>query len=168
MSAEQLVEKTRNLLLDAIKTDLPAALADIRDDREDPIVTTEPPRSFFIYDGAHTYQCPAIFCVVDSADFPEESFGPNHINALVTVYVSAVIEEREARLLTIKSERYQAALFRVLHRRHLQDTIKNVKIYARVTRAEFSPLYTKERENAGVFRKEVSLQLEVKHFENPN
>lgn len=167
MSAEQLVEKTRDLLLTTIKSDLPQALASIREDREDPIVTTEPPRSFFIYDGAHTYQCPAVFCVIDSADFPEESLGPNHINAMVRVFVSAVIEDREARLLTIKSERYQAALFRVLHRRHLVDETKNVKIYARVKRAQFSPLFTKERENAGVFRKEVSLELEVKHFENP-
>lgn len=167
MSAEQLVEKTRDLLLTALKEDIGSALAAIRTDRDDPIVTTEPPRSFYIYDGASTYQCPAVFCVVDSAEFPESQLGPNHINALVKIYVSVVVEDREAKLLTIKSERYQAALFRILHRRHLENQPKNLKIYSRVLRTQFSPLFTKERENAGVFRKEVSLELEVKHFENP-
>lgn len=168
MSKAQLVETTRDLVLDTIKANIAAKLAGIRADRNDPIVSTEPPRSYFIFDGAHTYQCPAVFCVVDSMEFPEPSTGANHVNAIVKMYVSVVIEDREADRLTIKSERYQAALFEILHWTTLQDVPKNLRIWARVVNCQFSPLYTNARGgNMGEFRKEVSLELEVKHFENP-
>src|SRR6267143_2090160 len=114
------------MILAEIKAKISAALLAVRTERSDPRVTTEIPRQYFIFDGAHTYNCPAVFVVVDSMDFPESSYGPNHINNLV-------------------------------------------KIYSRVLRAEFSPIFTrKEKTNEGIFRKEVSLELEVKHFENPN
>lgn len=168
MAQVQLVEKTRQLVLDIIKANIDSALAAIRVDRNDPIVTTEPPKSYFIYDGAHTYQCPAVFAVVDSIEFPEERTGANHVNAVVKLYLSIVVEDREADKLTIKSERYQAALFAILHWATLQDNAKNTKIWVRVARCQFSPLYTKKRGEAqGEFRKEVSLELEIKHFENP-
>jgi hypothetical protein len=168
MSKAQLVETTRDLILDTIKSQIAVKLAGIRVDRNDPIVTTEPPRSYFIFDGAHTYQCPAVFAVVDSMDFPEPSTGANHVNAIVKMYVSVVIEDREADRLTIKSERYQAALFEILHWTTLQDVPKNLRIWTRVVSCQFSPLYTKPRGGSmGEFRKEVSLELEIKHFENP-
>ena len=168
MSKAQLVETTRDLVLDAIKAQIATKLAGIRIDRNDPIVTTEPPRSYFIFDGAHTYQCPAVFAVVDSMDFPEDATGANHVNAIVKMYVSVVIEDREADRLTIKSERYQAALFEILHWTTLQDVPKNLRIWTRVVSCQFSPLYTKKRGgNMAEFRKEVSSELEIKHFENP-
>jgi len=167
--APHLVEKTRDLILSTIKANIAATLADVRIDRADPIVTTEPPKSYFIFDGANTYQCPAVFCVVDSIAFPEQTTGANHINAVVKMYVSVVIEDQSADKLTIKSERYQSALFEILHWATLQDVPKNVKIFVRVDRCDFSPIYTKKRgDDMGEFRKEVSLELEVKHFENPN
>lgn len=166
--APQLVEITRDLVTDKLKSDINAALAEVRISRNDPIVTTEPPRSWFIFDGAHTYQCPAIFTVVDRMDFPEEKNGPNHVNAIVKMFVSVVIEDREADRLTLKSERYQAALFKVLHWTTLEDQPKNVKIFIRVTSCQFSPLYTKPRGgNMAEFRKEVALELEINHYENP-
>lgn len=167
--APHLVETTRNLVMATIKANIATALADVRTDRVDPSVTTEPPKSYFIFDGAHTYQCPAVFVVVDSAEFPEQTTGANFINATMKLFCSVVIEDREADKLTIKSERYQAALFEILHWATLQDDPKNVKIWVRVVRCEFSPLYTKLRgDNMGEFRKEVSLELEIKHWENPN
>jgi len=167
--AEQLVERTRDMILAEIKAKISAALLAVRTERSDPRVTTEIPRQYFIFDGAHTYNCPAVFVVVDSMDFPESSYGPNHINNLVKIYCSAVVEDRDMAFLTIKAERYQAALCRILHRTILQDDPNFIKIYSRVLRAEFSPIFTrKEKTNEGIFRKEVSLELEVKHFENPN
>lgn len=169
MIPAQLVEITRDLVLDEIKAKIAPALAAIRVDRNDPIVSTEVPRSYFIFDGAHTYQCPAVFCVVDSMDLPEDRTGANHVNAVVRMYVSVVIEDREADKLTVKSERYQAALFDILHWTTLKDEPKNVKIFVRVANCQFSPIYTKKRGgNMGEFRKEVSLELEIKHYENPN
>lgn len=169
MSKPQLVEETRDLILDTIKAEIAAALTAIATDRADPSVTTNPPQSFFIFDGAHTYQCPAIFCVVDSMEIPEPQTGANFVSGIVRMFVSAVIEDQEADRLTIKSERYQAALFGILHHRTLENVPKNVKLWSRVVRLEFSPLYTSTRGgNMGEFRKEVSLELEVKQFENPN
>lgn len=169
MSAAQLVESTRDLILDEIKLKISSALAAIRTDRDDPTVNTDPPKSFFIYDGAHTYQCPAIFCVIDSGEVPEQQTGANFVLATMKLFISAVIEDTKADALTIKSERYQAALFSILHWATLVDPVKNVKLWVRVVRFQFSPLYTKVRtqENMGNFRKEVSLELEVKHSENP-
>lgn len=170
MSAPQLSEKVRKMIMAEIKAKIATALAEVRTDRDDKLVTTEPPRSYFIFDGAHTYQCPAVFVVVDDIDTDEEK-GPNHVNAKVSMYVSVVIEDTEADRLTIKSERYQAALFQVLHWITLQDDAKNVKIWSRIRRCTFSPVYTKKRmgsgETTGEFRKEVVLDLEVKLFENP-
>ena len=169
MSAELLVEETRSLLLDEIKANIDAALTAIRNERNDPIVSTEPPISYFIFAPSNILRCPAVIIVVDSADIPEETTGANHINGVVSIFVSVVVEDREADLLTIKAERYQAALFRILHRKTLQDAVKNVKIYSRVRKLNYSPIYTTKAEDPmGEFRKEVVLELTVKHFENPN
>lgn len=168
MIPAQLVEITRDLIQDQIKSNISVSLANVRSNRNDPQVTTEPPKSYFIFDGAHTYQCPAIFTVVDSMDLPEPQTGANFVDAVVRLFVSVVIEDREADKLTIKSERYQAALFDILHWKTLEDVPNNLKIWVRINRCEFSPLYTKKRgDEMGEFRKEVSLELEVKHWENP-
>lgn len=168
MASNWLVEETRDLVMAEIKSKISAALAAVRADRADPQVTTDIPKSYFIFDGAHTYQCPAVFVVVDSVDFPEDITGANFVDAVVKMLVSVVIEDREADKLTIKAERYQAALFQILHWKPLEDVPNKVKIFTRVVRAEFSPLFTKVREAGvmGEFRKEVALELEVKHWEN--
>lgn len=169
MSAAQFTETTRDAILDYIKSNISSELSAIRSDRNDPIVTVQNPRSYFIFDGAHTYQCPAIFVVADSVEIPEERTGANQVTAFMKFYVTAVVEGQEAAGLTILSERYQAALFKILHWTTLTDLTLNVKDWIRVVRMEFSPLFTKTRvqDNLANFRKEVSLELEVKHFENP-
>lgn len=171
MIAEQLVEITRDLILKAIKDDIAGALAVIRTDRNDPRVTTEPPRQYFIYEPAFTYQCPAVFTIVDRLDMRDEQDGPNFVSASVRMFVSVVVEDSNQVNLTIKTERYQAALFRILHKRHLLSTNQDLKIYSRVVRADFSPMFTNEGSKSAamnVFRKEVALELDVRHFENPN
>lgn len=169
MSAPQFTETAREMILAQIKANISAQLAAVRSDRNDPIVAVQNPRSYFIFDGAHTYQCPAIFVVADSVEIPEDVTGANSVDAVMKFFVSAVVEGPDAQYLTILSERYQCALFQLLHWVTLTDPTLNVKEWIRVVRFAFSPLYTKERraDNMGVFRKEVSLELEIKHYENP-
>ena len=174
MSAAQLSERTRSLVLQAIKDNIDAELAVIRTDRDDPTVNTNPPRSYFNFDGALTYQCPAVFVVVEDFTLLDEQ-GPNFVNATVKVNVTVVTEgQAEANGnvggLTIQCERYQAALFKILQWTEYVDNADNVKMFSRVKRCFFSPTYTKKATPQGVmgnFRKEVCLELEVKHWENP-
>lgn len=168
MTPEYLVEETRDLIQDTLKEEISQALAAIRGGR-DKSVTTEPPRAWFIYEGAAVLQCPAVFTVVDDASF-EDQDGQNFVSMAVRMNVAVVVEDREADKLTRKAERYQAAVFRVLNKRHLQSPNGAVKLYARIARATFSPVYTKKNNSGegGLFRKEVVLELEVKHFENPS
>lgn len=170
--ATELTERTRDLILDQIKANIVAQLGVIRTSRNDPSVNVAPPRSYFIYDAEQTltFQSPAIFLVVDSGELPEQQTGANHINAVMKLYCSAVIEGTEAGALTILCERYQSALCRILHQLTVDDPGENVKIYVRVVKFQFSPIYTKSRkqgENMANFKKEVALELEVKHFECP-
>ena len=166
--APLLSEGARSLVEAQIKANIGTALADVRSAWPGALVSTELPQSYFIYEGAHTYRCPAIFMVVQDMDTNEDAMNPNHINGLIRMVVSVVIEDREAKLLTIKAERYQAALFQVLHRVQMVDSVKNLKIYSRVKRLEFSPVFMRKgREGEGMFRKEAALELELKHWENP-
>lgn len=169
MGSGQFTELTRDAIIAYLKANIYDVLANIRLDRNDPKVSVENVREYFIYDGAHTYQCPAIFVIADSVEIPEDKTGANTIIATMKFFVSAVVEGQNAKSLTVLAERYQAALFQLLHWNTLENTEFNVKDWIRVVRFQFSPLYTKERkgDNLGVFRKEVSLELEIKHFENP-
>ncbi len=169
MSAAQFTEKARGLILAQIKSNIVAALAAVRADRSDPSVNVTPPQSYFIYDEAHTFQCPAIFVVADSFEVPEDRTGANQVSAVLKIFVSAVVEGQDAQQLTVLSERYQSALFYILHWSNLIDQTANVKCWVRVVRGTFSPLYTRKRagDNIGSFRKEIVLELEVKHYENP-
>lgn len=163
----QLVEISRDIILDTIKAEIAAALAGIRTDRADSRVSTEPPRQYFIYDGAQTYQCPAVFAVVERANFPDEATGSNFIDARVSVNIGIVAEDQDAEKLTIKVERYQAALFQILHQRQLMNAAQNVKVWTRVTDIDFSPIFARQQsQGMGQFRKEAVLKLEVQHFED--
>ncbi len=172
MSATQLSERTRSLILTQIKANIASALGVVRTSRSDNTVSTEvpPSQSYFIFDGAHTYQCPAIFCVVDSGEVPDEKLGTNYVSAIMRVYVSAVVSSQTEASTTVKCERYQAALFKILHQTVIIDSTDNVKIHILCKRFQFSRLYTKSRksDNMADFYKEVAIELEVKHWENPN
>lgn len=166
MDTAQLEEKSRKLILDTIQAGISAQLNTLAINRDDGIVSLESPsaNSYFIYDGANTYECPAVFLVVDEESFPEDE-GINYVKAVINMYLSIVVEDKEQELLTIKTERYKAALYNLLHFKTLSDPAQNVKIRLWLKNAKFSPTYTKK--GFEVFRKEVSILIEVKHYENP-
>lgn len=170
MGARKLLEGDIDLITAHIKSGIAAALASIRADRADALVTTEPPPtgSYFNYPKAIGYRTPAVFVVGDSMAFQQES-GPNFIKAISNVNVTVLIEDRTAERLVIKSYRYMCALHELLEQTTLVTADEKLKIVCKVTRAENSPLYsTSEDESAveNVFRKEVSLFLDVEHWEN--
>lgn len=169
MSAAQLSEKTRNLILNQIKANIAAELKAIRTDRGDSKATLEAPKHYFIFDDPIVLQTPAIIVYVDSGETIDKEKGQNFVNARLKVMVAVVLEGQEAGNLTIACERYQAALFQILHWKDLVDTTNNVKLWVRVARFKFSPTFERERKNEGLasFRKEVSLELDCEHYENP-
>lgn len=168
MTARKLLEGDVDLITSAIQAGITAALADTRADRNDPIVTTEDPRAYFNYPRAVGYRTPAVFVIGDSMQFMQPT-GPNFIKAQSSVNVTVLVEDRLADRLTIKAFRYMSALQQILEQANLETSDGKLKIVCKVIRAENSPLYsTNEDESAAdnVFRKEVSLFLEVDHWEN--
>jgi hypothetical protein len=168
VGAKNLSEITRTLILDEIKSELPAALSDVRTLRADAAVSTEPPQSgsFFIYEPSSAFRAPAVWTVVDNRDFRVKEKGSNHINASVEVHVNAVVEDRLKESLVIKCERYQSALFDILNEVELEDASNKVKIIIIVNRALYSPEYSPGQDTPqGMFRKECALICNVEHYE---
>lgn len=170
MAAPKLTETTVNLINDYLQTNIATALTNVRTERNDPIVTTEPPREYFIYPRAHGYRPPAIFIICEAFDFRLET-GPNFINGLAKINVTALVEDIDRTRVTIKCWRYQAALSQLLDNTQLTSSDNLVRIVTKQVRHSFSPLYTdmkvKNPEDPGVvFRQEVAIELEVEHYEN--
>ena len=171
MGARWLSEQTVGLLQTAIKSGMPAALAAVRAQRADALVTTEAPgsESYFIYEGAKAYRCPAIFTVIDSTDILNKDNGANYIAARSRVIVSVVVEDRKQDLLVKKAWRYQSALHSILHLASLTSSDSRVRIESKVERVLFGREFSDAEDKdipSGVFRKEVALHLEVEHHES--
>ena len=166
MSAQNVYDSTVDNIIKHIQDNIEACLSEIRTDRPDGKVTTEKPVDYFIYSDAIAYKTPAIFVVANNADF-RLSKGQNHINANVLVYVSAVVEDRNQRLLTLKTFRYHDALHKCLDRVQLVDSLNRVKNVVRVVSSDLSDA-KKMSTTDSVFRKEVMLTLEVEHYESEN
>lgn len=166
MASQNLLEFTTTAIIDQIKNNIGTYLAEVRSERTDGKVTTEVPVDYFIYEGAIAYKTPAVFVVADSIDFRLPN-GPNHINAMIRIYVSLVVEDRNQRLLTLKAFRYNDALHKCLDRQHLIDgTVQNI---IKVTRTDISSSQTKKMSATdSIFRKEIMLTLEVEHYESEN
>jgi len=166
MASQNILESTVFAIQDQIKNNIATYLGEVRVDRNDGKITTEIPADYFIYDNAIAYKTPAIFTVVDSVDF-QLSRGQNHINALIRVYVSCVVEDRNQRLLTLKIFRYQDALHKCLDRQHLiNGDVQNI---VKVTRTDISSSQAKQMSSTdSVFRKEIMMTLEVEHLESEN
>ena len=165
--ARQLVEDTLSLIVTELKSSMPAALSDIRTNRADAKVTTEPPRDYFIYETAKGYKTPAVFVVPRDIDFMREQRGSNFISSIVRIYVAALIEDIKEENLTIKSYRYQAALHQVLEQLRLDDVGNDVSILVIVKRAGFSGIEGRKNPatNEDIFRREVVLECDVEHWE---
>lgn len=167
MSTRRLIETTVKLIKTAIETNIASKLAAVSTDRNDFVVPLPPPESYFFYPRAAGYRPPAVFIIAEGFD-KEKPRGANHISAKVDVHVNVVIEELNRDNLLLSAWRYQAALDEILDQTELEDSAQKVKIVILVSKCEFSPEYTEsdDPENSmAVFRKEVSLQLEVHHFE---
>lgn len=151
-----------------IKANILQALANVRAERQDPIVTTEPPREYFQYPTAHVYRAPAIFTIIQDMDFRENTINPNHINALHRIVVAAVVEDRKQSLVVKKAWRYQSALMQCLHQVTLTSGDGSLRLFSRVNRCSFSGLINLKDPKAAdaVFRQEMSLQLQVDHIES--
>jgi hypothetical protein len=168
MASYRLAEIAVNLIEAQIKSKISTALSDVRTQRADPIVTTEIPQEYFIYEEAEALRTPSVFTIIQSQDFRNEVKGANHINASNTVLVAVVIEDRVKRLATIKAWRYQSALVQCLHLVSLTSTDSAVRLFVRVRECNFSGILPMNdvSTNDTVFRKEVSLMLDVDHIEN--
>lgn len=170
MGAYKLAETAVNLIQEAIKANIATTLANVRTDRADGVVSTEPPREYFIYETAHVYRAPAVFTIIRSQDIRNSEKNANHINAMDEIIVAVVVEDRLERLLEIKAWRYQAALMPILHQVSLTNSDGSVKLFSRVQSCEFSGIINvkdKQSPNStNVFRKEMSLKLQVEHVEN--
>lgn len=168
MGAYKGPEIATNLIQDHIKATIATALADVRAARADAIVTTEPPREYFIYPTENVYQAPGIFTLFEKMSITNPLSDGNHINAKDYLTVACVIQDRLANLLTIKAWRYQAALMQCLHQVVLTNADSSVKLFLRVDECVFSdPVALIGKQGADqAFRKEVGLKLIVDHIEN--
>lgn len=168
MSSNNLAEITANLIEDKIKSEIALALTDIRSDRADAEVSTELPRSYFQYGSAQTYRCPAVFVVPEDIDFDKDA-GANYINAVIRLRVAVIVEDKNLRLLSIKSWRYQAALNKILNQQQLVSIDNKVKVTTIIRSARFSPEFTLAQTKGdpqGMFQKEVSLEIDCRHRES--
>lgn len=166
-SAYKMIETAVNLIQAEIKAKISAALAAQRA-IHDPDVTTEPPKEYFIYEGAQTYRPPAVFTIAKNTDIRDPQMNPNFIDAAHDILCAVVVEDRVERLVTIKSWRYQAALMQILHQTTLTNPDQSVKLVIRVQSCDYSEIVSQKSPgapDAQVFRKEVSLRLHVEHYE---
>ncbi len=165
--AYHLSEIAVNLIMAHIKANIGAALLAVRTDRNDPIVTTEDPKAYFIYPRAKVYDAPAVFIVAEGFDFRPET-GWNFVSGTHDIKVAVVVEDKTMPALTIKAWRYQAALSKLLNQTTLQTGDLKVKIVTKLLRNTFSGIFSEaadEQNPMTVFHKEVICELEVEHYE---
>jgi hypothetical protein len=166
--SNDLIEVAMAMIQAEIKAKIATALQSIRTDRADAKVSTEVPRSYFNYESATTYRCPAVFIIPKDTQFKLDQ-GANHINAVINAHVAVVVEDKNLPLLVSKSWRYQSALYKILNQASLTSADNKVKIVLNVQRATLSPEFTtaqKQGDVDGMFQKEVALEIEVRHFES--
>lgn len=166
--AYQLAELAVDLIEAQIKGNIVQALTNVRTARQDPSVTTEPPREYFQYETAHVYRAPAVFTIIQEMDIRDDRMQPNHLNAADRIVVAVVVEDRLKRLVIAKAWRYQAAMMQCLHQVSLTTADGTLRLFSRVTRCSFSGIINLKDEKApdAVFRQEMSLLLNVEHVEN--
>lgn len=165
--SRRLVEVAVELIQSFIQANIATALADVRTDRADAYVSTEPPRDYFIYSPSKAYQTPAVFIIPQSIDFKKDR-GANHVNATARINVAVVVEDQLSDKLAIKAWRYQAALHELLDQKPLTTSDGAFKIVVVIKRAEFSEEYTestKKGQPSAAWRKGVLLECETEIFE---
>ena len=167
MNTAKLSEVAVLLIRNKLQQDLPAELLSIQQDRGNYDVTLPNPAEYFISEKKKILNLPALFILTDRIDF-QLNVGQNHPNALLYMNLTCVNEDRNTDFVTIQTYRYQAALYSVLSGAQLTDATNNMTLVIKVMQANYSPIYSADdqKTTAGVFRKEVSLALEINLFEN--
>lgn len=159
-------EMTKKLLISQVKNNIDNSLALVRSQRDDAKVQLTGIEQYYTYEPANLYRKPAMYFVVEEIDLRKRQKGANFLSALVYMNASVVVEEKNLELLTMKVERYQAAVHNVLDNQTLIDEEKQIKCHVLVTRAAFTPVYTETPDKTdGTFLKEAVLTLEVEHYE---
>jgi hypothetical protein len=168
MGAYKGPEIATDMIQEHIKATIAQNLANVRNNRATAVVTTEPPREYFIYPTENVYRAPGIFTIFERMQITNIVSNGNHINAKDYMTVACVVEDRLERLLTIKCWRYQAALMQSLHQVVLTNADASVKLFLRVDECVFSDpvALTGQEGKDQIFRKEVGLKLIVDHIEN--
>lgn len=165
--SRQLVEISVDAIIAKLKADLPTALADVRLNRADNLVTMESPRDYYIYPRAKGYRTPAVFVIGDRIDFQKDRKGANHVNAAVRINVSFLVEDKDAERLMRKSYRYQAAVHEVLDQAVLTSPDTSARMTLVIQNAAFSGLYSnlEPGDPQAVYRQEISLEVDCFQFE---
>jgi|GEM_PF-2943719 len=167
----QLVESDVYLIKNYLTTNMAAALLQVGAAHAStyPVVAVDPPADYFIYQRAKAYRTPAVFIIPERMDFKKRERGQNHINAETRLNVTVVIEDKDAERIYLKAYRYQAALVGLLDQASLTSGDGKVKIVVVIENAQFSPLYSDAKspdDPRAIFRKEVSVELAVQHYES--
>lgn len=166
----QLVEADVSLIKSYLRSNMQAALAQVASVHPTyPVVTVDPPADYFIYTHSRAYRTPAVFIIPERMDMKKRERGQNHINGETRINVTVVIEDKDAERIFLKAYRYQAALMGLLDQVELTTGDGKVKIVVVIENAQFSPLYTDAgdpKDPRTIFRKEVSVELAVQHFES--
>lgn len=163
----RIVEGTVLPIIDLIKQEIDQALLDLRTDRPDNIVNTDPIVEYFIYPKAIGYQTPCVFVLGRTAQYLQER-GQNHINAQISVQVSIVVEDQDAERLTYKCWRYSDALHSILDQAEIVSDDGKVKNKIKVVTSEFGDTVQMRSQTESPFRMEAMLVLEVEHYEKNN
>jgi hypothetical protein len=165
--ARYLMEGAVDLIESYIQTNLPGAL-DAQSAYYTDGINLENPREYFIYPKSKGLQPPCVFVIGDALDFKISENKSNFVNGEDRINVSIVAEDTDETRLTRKVYRYQAALHQVLDEAEIISLDSQLKIVVVVYNAAFSDIYMRKETtgDGGNFRKEVSLQCRVAHFEN--
>jgi hypothetical protein len=162
-SAPNLIEKPTDMIMAFIKANIAEALTEIRNERGNYVVSTEPPptQSYFIYEGAMAYQAPGVF-VVAQKNQTRLDRGQSFTNSQARYCISVVVEDKEKELLSRKSWRYQDALYGMLHETEIRDDVSPItKIAIKVIEQRFSNNFASGNEQQKTFRKEVAFDCDV-------
>lgn len=158
------MESTVTQIIQHIKDNIDSSLADLRTDRTDNKVNTNPPVDYFPYAKAVGYRVPCVFVIGRNVQFLQER-GQNHINAQITAQVSVVLEDQESERLTYKCWRYADAMHAILDQVELISTNLKIKNKIKVTSSEFGDAVQIKSQVESPFRMETMLMLEIEHYE---
>ena len=173
MGARRLAESAVLTIQDYIRANISQALDDTIADRASAndwpqTLSYEPPASYFFYEKAAAYEAPAVFTIITGIDFKKDERRANHVNALASVDVEIVVEDKDAEILTLRTWRYQDAIHELLDQTNLTTTDNKVKLSIEVVRARFSGVHSNvtERNSQTMFRAAALLECNVNIWQN--